>query len=398
MMIPHRLPTRIIAFLRRAVGGSARGASGGSVALYLVMITSLLLMTTTMLGARLSVSEVRQSSDIDQSNGAYYAAEAGVEEASRRLDINEDQHAELKEIFPEQYDGDDLHGDRAVLVDSEGERDIGGSFDIEHDNRSEHGDIKGRLAWRQRRVYEEPRTPHGTLVKDETVELDATGLRRECPGQEDYAGKDGKDCDGQDIFTRLDAIQLCWTDPADKDVHMEFTVLSYPKNSPERVDTDKYISEGGGGFETGDHSRLEHASESRRETCAEIRGKSGDLNSSRRYIVRVRPLFPNLDPPEEGRDAAEHTVDYRTKLIDESSGQPNPLFIPDNTVLIDVVGQSGDVRRRIIARKQRQGRILGIFDYVLYSGSDNLPLCKVGVQQSDVGYDTEDDCRVKRGS
>ena len=392
MMTPHRIPTRIIAFLRRTVGGEARGACAGSVALYLVLITSLLLMTTTMLGARLSVSELRQSSDIDQSNGAYYAAEAGVEEASRRLDINEDQHASLQEIFPEQYDGDDLHGDRAVLLDSDGERDIGGSFGIEHDNRSEHGDIKGRLAWRQRRVYEEPRTPHGTLVKDETVELDATDLRRECPGRDDYAGKDGKDCDGQDIFTRLDAIQLCWAPPPE-DVEMEFTVLSYPEDSPDRVDTDKYITNGVSGFARGDHSRLENASGQRDsyQYCAEVRR----LDSSRRYIVRVRPLFPRLDPPEEGRDASEYRVDYKTSLIDENSGQPNDLFIPDNTVLIDVVGQSGDVRRRIIARKQRQGRILGIFDYVLYSGSDNLPLCKVGVQQSDVQYNTDEECQVE---
>ncbi len=376
-------------------------AQTGSIALYLVMTISLLLMTTTVLGARLSISETQQGSDVDQSNAAYYAAEAGVEEASRRLDANENKRLALKEIFPEQWNSEagGQSGDRAVLIDNDGNSTFP-NVNINNDPRDEHGQIVGRLAWRQRRVYEEPRAPKGTLVKDETVELDASELRRECASGE-YAGEDEdndgtyEDCDGGDIFARFQGVELCWTSrPVRAD--MEFTVLSYPENSPENINTDKLISSGGGGAQNGNHVRLENTSGSAgHDNCAELQG----INSDRRYIFRVRPLFPQ-EGAQDQEDAGLYRVEYRTELLDQNSPNGNPLFIPDDTVLIDVTGQSGDVRRRIIARKQRQGRILGIFDYVLYSGSESLPLCKVGVQQRDepnipgVRYDLGDpQCR-----
>lgn len=348
----------------------------GSIALYLVMVISLLLMTATVLGARLSMSETRQSSDVDQSNAAYYAAEAGVEEASRRLDINREDRLTLQDIFPEQYRSGVQHGDRAQLLDGNGNSNLGGGFDINLDPRDDHSKIIGDLAWRQRRVYEEPRAPIGTLVKDETVEVDATELRRQCDGGY-YAGEDGDDCKrGTSIFSNFEGLEFCWN--SSRSARMEFTVLSYRVDSPQNVDTDKFISSGRGGTQHGDYIRLENAvgASNVYDNCVELELKS----KNRRYIFRTRPLFTQ-DEAQDQDEASQFRADYRTRLLD-SSDQSRPLFVPDDTVLIDVVGQSGDVRRRIIARKNRQGRILGIFDYVLYSGDQETPLCKVGVQQA----------------
>lgn len=355
--------------------------SAGSIAMYLVMIISILLVTTTVLGARLSLSESRQASDVDQSNAAYYAAEAGVEEASRRLDINRSERLTLQDIFPRQWSGSTQHGDRAVLVEEDGDSDPGGSFDIRKDTN--HDETYGRLSWRQRRVYQEPQAPVGILVKDETTELDTTELRRQCSGGY-YAGEDGKDCDGStNIFSNYEGVRFCWLPQQAGNADMEFTIISYPKNSPHNTDTDKFITSGDGG---GVSSSLDHV------TFNDVPPESDSYdycteaeidNKARRYIFRIRALFPQADAQLRGNPDNDtvYRAQYRSELLD-SSDYDQPLFIPDNTVLIDVVGQSGDVRRRIVARKQRQGRILGIFDYVLYSGDDNLPLCKVGVQQA----------------
>lgn len=344
----------------------------GSIALYLVMIIAILLMTTTTIAARLSIGELAQSSEVDLSDAAYYAAEAGIEEASRRLDVNDDAELEIPQIFPEQFangvNGGEQHGDRAVLVNDSGSSMIGSSLAINRDRASQHSTYYGLVAWRQRKVYEEPINPFGNLVVDESVELDATNLRRECPeGSKNYRGADGWDCEGSptSIFASFDGVKFCWTPSSGVNPDIEMTTISYPANNIKNITTEKMLINSSGG--SGIHINFSDGGDPDGvyDRCASIRVNS----KSRRYIFRIRPLHAGLR--------------YRTELLDARNGNPGPLFLANNTVLIDSIGQVGEVRRRIIARKQRNGRILGIFDYVLYSGDPDLPLCKVGVNQDE---------------
>lgn len=369
----------------------SRYSERGGIALYLVMIVSILLMTTTVVASRLAVSELSQASEVDQSDGAYYAAEAGVEEASRRLDANTNEELTLAEIFPEQFvngaNGGSQHGDRMELIDDNGSQNLGGSLGIQADPASDHADYFGRLSWRQRRVYEEPLAPLGTQVKDESIQLDTTDLRREVNGI--IYGEDGLDSDGSVIHNAFGGVEYCWTPKAPSgpiSPELELTVLSYPSGNAGAIETEKYIFSANSNATSGRHISISAAGVNPTEqdlyaNCVDITTN----NPNRRYIFRIRPLFGGVG----GANPNAYQVSYRTKLIDNrlSSHQPGssqpPLYIPGSTVLIDVVGQSGDIRRRIVARKERTGRILGIFDYVLYSGDPVLPLCKAGVQQSD---------------
>ncbi|MEX0749097.1 MAG: hypothetical protein WD467_01600 [Candidatus Saccharimonadales bacterium] len=376
----------------RSLQPQHRMDSQGSVALYLVMIMSILLMTTTVVASRLAISELSQASEVDLSDAAYYAAEAGVEEASRRLDANTSVELELAEIFPEQYtngaNGGSQHGDRMQLTDSDGGSNLGGSLGIAADPESDHADIFGRLSWRQRRVYEEPLAPLGTQVKDESIQLDTTELRREINGT--IYGNDGTDSDGSSIHAAFGGIEYCWTPKGPGNVtvlpDLELTVLSYPSNNAGAIETEKYVFSEVSNVQSGRFINISVAGTNPTEqdlyaNCIDIT----TTDTSRRYIFRVRPLFAGASDSNPNA----YQVSYRTKLIDTrlNSHQPGstqpPLYIPGSTVLIDVVGQSGDIRRRIVARKERNGRILGIFDYVLYSGDPVLPVCKVGVQQVD---------------
>ena len=359
----------------------------GSIALYLVGIISILLVTATSVGVRLAVSEMRQASEVDQSDAAYYAAEAGIEEASRRLDVN-DNTLDLEYIFPEQFDGDAHHGDRAVLIDGDGESSLG-ALNIVSDVFSQHNDRFGRLTWRQRRVYEEERPPSGSQVKDESIELDASEIRQRC-GTDSIAGEDGFDCFGNDIYDTFGGVEYCWNNrsPGPTSEHLELTALSYPAGDASNVVTEKVLLDSvmSSTVSLGHIAVGPGGSSDQYDNCRDITISSD--SSARRFIFRIRPLFPSavLDGPYQMSD---YSIDYRTRILQGSTADYNPdrpMFFPDDTVLIDAVGRSGDTRRRIVARKERQGRILGIFDYVVYSGDPNIPLCRAGVEQSDVGY------------
>lgn len=381
----------------------------GGVGLFMVMIVSLLLMTTTTIAARMAMSESRQASEVDQSDAAYYAAEAGIMEAAHRIDVDSERSTDitggsptpLEEIFPEQYEhgenGGDRHGDRAVLGEFGNNFATGSQLDIEPDRFDEHSEVFGQIAWRQRQVYEEPRMPFGTQVKDESVELDLTSLRQLCDPQgfggdnDDYAGEDGQDCDGNDIFALMDGMEYCWSRdvPGAARPEFEVTILSYPSGNATNIATDKVKVDANtsSGVSVAPGVMLQmSSSDGSYEHCMEFEFS----NSNRRYIFRIKPLFDGVNA-QVNPDG--HRVDYQTRLLHDDP-QDRPLFIARNTVIIDSVGQSGETRRRIVARKDRDGRVLGIFDFTLYSGGSG-PLCKPGVQQDDVVYyEIEEFCRV----
>lgn len=341
----------------------------GAIAIFLSVAISILLLTVTVYAARLAVSEVRQSSQIDRSDQAYYAAEAGIEEALRRIDSAPEK--DIEEVFPEQ-NSSPYKADQAALT---GESDELIPLIVE--SEANEPEI-APLAWRNRRVYDSDVSPSGTQVKDESIQLDLSDLRQ-ATASGSSCGPDNA-CDGQPLYPRFNGIEYCWT-PTAGSPKFEWTIISWPENNISSSSIRKVLLEK-------NHTpvNITYGSFTSRINPTPYDGCTNFniSDKNRRYIIRIKPLFEVGNPSSQ--DA--FTVTYRVQLQDSIPGEP--LFIQDDSILIDVVGQSGEIRRRVIAKKERNGRLLGIFDFLLYSGDPNLPLCKFGVQQQDVGYNLTD--------
>jgi hypothetical protein len=354
----------------------------GVIAIFLATILAILLLTTTTYAARVSISELNQSSQIDQSEAAYYAAEAGVEDAIRRIDQSV-PGSSIQQIFPQQFDATNSQPGDSYSLSGDGT-----SAQIITDTGS-----NGSLSWRHRRVYQQSSSFFGTLVKDQTEQFDMTELCRRMPtGVYGTAGCTpsgvqpvGKDFDGSDIFNKLTGLQFCWNDNS-PGAQLEITDVSYPSGNASAVTTQKYITAGGSMF-NGPLSVTTGATSTLPVQAQPQPGFSYcftyAISSASRHIIRVKVLVDGV----AAANADQYSVSYRAQLI-ENPAQASPvnsLYLPNQSYIIDVVGESGDIHRRVVARKLANGQLLGVFDYVLYSGDPLKDLCKIGVPQSDTG-------------
>ncbi len=364
-------------------------SEAGVIAIFLSVIISILLLTSTTLAARVTVVELNQASSVDQSEQAYYAAEAGVEEAARRIDLN--PHATARQMFPNQYDGAGvLYGDtlNKNFTNLDPLLDQAQPFDL------------GEVSWRSRKVYEEGSAFNGLQVKDETVQFDTTEICRKVGGVT-YGTKTcpptgvvDQDVSppGANIFSNFNGLQYCWTPNGGTVPSIELTDVFYAAgglNTPNPVTTEKTMiyAPGSPSFRGNipqkNGMQVLVTSAGGGQTCFQFTNNGGNNFVNFRYIFRVKPIFTT-------GSNQNFSVNYQATLMESTVYPPNQkLYLPNNSFLIDVVGQSGDIKRRVVARKLRSGRLIGIFDYVLYSGSSTTPLCKGGVAQSDglVGSD-----------
>lgn len=348
-----------------------RNEQSGAIAIFISMAVSLLLVTVTTYATRLSISEVRQSSQVEQSDRSYYAAEAGIEEALQRIDSNPD--SKIEDLFPAYVVETGQNGDRAVLQDFDGS--IPNQLIIREDTPNAGGGTEsvGLLSWRNRRVYDADLAPTGVIVKDEPLQLDLGRLKtRDSLGNEAPLAN----------YNQVQGLDFCWT-PSRNNAILEWTVLHYPANDADNVTTNKSLITLGTGTVGAPSDSFQIRQ--RPGSGGYTRCNRFTINdTSRRYIIRVKPIFEgvgNASPVVQN----QNVVSYQASINETYA--PGSVFIDDGTVLIDVVGESGNNRRRIIAKKERNGRLLGIFDFLLYQGEANTPLCKLGVQQSDVIYD-----------
>jgi len=82
-----------------------------------------------------------------------------------------------------------------------------------------------------------------------------------------------------------------------------------------------------------------------------------DGGSNARMVLRIRPRY--------------NAASYRIRFYDSSG---NEVFMPDGSATIDVTARSGNYLRRVIAKKQLVPKIYdGVFDNALFSGGD---ICK----------------------
>lgn len=357
----------------------------GVIAIFFASIIALLLFTTTTYAARVTVSELNQASQVDRSEAAYYAAEAGIEQAIRTIDLAPET-ASVQEMFPEQFTSSvNQPGDTYTLED-----DAGNAFVANAVSTDDNSASRGELSWRHRRVYSQSVTYTGTQVKDETQQIDATLLQRRCTGGATIDDSDPTASTPDCLFPgtlhgNFKGIQYCWT-PNTPGARIELTVVSYPNASPTSITTAKYITDGTAPL-VGPTFSVDPAAAA---LAAYSYCFNYNVNPANRYIFRMKPIFPTVGAPAPVNSSQnQYSVKYRAQLVETvpvlSANQR--MYIPNDSYLIDVVGESGDIHRRVVARKLRNGRLLGIFDFALYSGDPGKDLCKIGVSQSDVTYD-----------
>lgn len=394
-----------------------KSQDSGVIAIFLAAIIGILLLTSTTFAARVSSSELNQSSQVDQSEAAYYAAEAGVEEAIRRLAVN--PTGSVCQIFPEQY-GLSLNtiqsgvcpnaasqvGDYAVLGDSANPSAYEGTNLTVAKEGPSAANLPG-IAWRYRKVSAQGSSFTGTQVKDESVQFDTSELcRRAATGDiwgtaacDPLTANLGNDPLGNvpptsapPIANSLLGLQYCWTANPGQTPDIEFTDVYW--TDVNQIKTEKTIlsypyTAGSPVFASGLTLTATTGSSATPAQpaygyCVRLNTTAPGVAPGTKFIFRFKPLYPGVTGNAQTQNA--YNITYHAELIDAHNGAPQfPLYLPTNTFLIDVVGESGDIKRRIVAKVTRNGGILGIFDYLIYSGLGS-DLCKPGITQLEGAY------------
>ena len=348
-----------------------RGATG----IIVVLTLSLVFTGVGVSAARKASSEIRNSSANDLSARASAAADAGIEEAFRRLEENPTED-DLEVLFPESESGS--RGDYSILVDEEGE-------EVPIDVRPDNGPPSGGLEyWEQRSVYQASFNTEGIQQKDEVIQADLSDL-----AQLNAAGRicdvnpsiDNEDCSGNQIHGNLEGINYCVVNRADDGLEpvFEWTVTHYSATNPADIVVEKYLEDYAADGVDAPGSPINSASRGN-QICYEYTIPNSH-RSNRRYIFRIKPIYEQSSANSPSLNVQQtYRVDYRVELNTDgiSGGQ---VVVLDNSVVVDVTGVAGggDIAVRKIAKKDRNGRLLGVFDYVLYSGDPSFPLCKAGV-------------------
>lgn len=351
----------------------------GAIAIFLATILALLLLVTTTYAARITISEIQQSSQVDRSEKAYYAAEAGIEDAIYKLQ-NKTEEQKLEDLFPAMFTPN-ANGDMAIMVDNTGAWSPTTILSAVRNDDSSDGNWQ--LAWRNRIVSTgSSESSIGTQPKDVTKEFDASNLTRAGSASVDYNDFAG--------------IQYCWRDAATLPASIEMTIISWDagSNSGSNVDSSTIKTEKlafGLNYSVG-QQQLNGSHTNASPTACQDNAYSNAINfniplsytddlgttylpRNRRYIFRIKPFYDQSQA--NLADQSSYRVDYRVFLKDEGVG--NPLRINEGGYTIDVVGQSGEIRRRLVARLSADAGLIGVFDYLLYSGGGDL--CKLGIEQ-----------------
>ncbi len=381
----------------------------GAVAIFLVTILSILLVVSTTYAARLTVSELNQSSQVGQSEQAYYAAEAGVEDAFYNQDLGN----------PIPVGGTcatgTADGDYATLPAATSNGEPTPAVDC-GDVTSQA--IGNQIAWRNRNVFTTATTTGGIINygqqhKDETLDIDTTSISKHSPGSSDC--QDTGSSSGCGALNHYTGLQYCWgPSPATSTPRIEFTAISWdasnnnsdvnssiitekavvaldangvPKQGTQTASSYILLSTGiiydGKTYfpspPQGTKFCFNFAFKDPTKSLAQNLAKAPDGSANgRRYIFRIKPLFTSTssNPPSGTQDT--NSVNVVAKLLNDYPNTNQWLYVAGNLKLVDVTGQSGSVKRRIIAKRLASGQILDLLDYVIYSGSPAKDLCKAG--------------------
>lgn len=297
----------------------------GVVALITSIVVGLLLVVITTSGIALMNSELRQATDYDQSVKAYYAAEAGVEDALAVIRRNLDQAA--IDPIPDSPDCNPLDPAEA--------------------------DLGGGISYTCQIVTSQSNLIEGELGAEESVQIDLSGLKLASGARVrvEWNQQTSSPDSGSDPRT-LSGIPAQFPpnniNPADTSYWpgrfpavMETTFLEYPDRTFNAADIShnivvaKPISGGGHPTVSWRDNRKPRLSGCRDKTdgdynCAIVfRSFSGDHN----YVLRLQARYSQAH--------------YRISITNSSG---DVLKAPKGQVLVDVTGRAGDVFRRVIVK------------------------------------------------
>jgi hypothetical protein len=337
----------------------------GAMALIATIIIAVLISVITAGLSRGFSSEFRQTTDVQNSDRAFYAAEAGVEDALQRIKDNSDP---LRNPSPYYYTETPVPGDPqgASRADATGQviasplfRHIGPGNDL---TASAQADDPG-AKWIYRSIKLVDQQSEGALKRDQSVQVD---------------------------FSRagLSKLVIEWNDAVVDSGKQGSWLTGFPSNwaasqEPAAMQLNLASWAEGGGVVTSfapSVTYLGRPCQSRNigpgpapvlPSCAlDGAGQDVTFNAARQY--RLRWEIP-LDQGSfyVARLRAKFTgTHYRVTAYDTAGA---PVVVPDKYITIDVTGKAGETYRRLVVKKQYQADIFSIFDFALASEQD---LCK----------------------
>lgn len=349
------------------LGDSERGA----VALISVIITAVLIsIITTGLSRGLS-NEARQTTDINESSRAFYAAEAGVEDALQRIKDHStcptsNPGCDVSDLYYyTETDGvaNDAFGNPLSPVRSPVFRHVGVGDDLGSATQS---DDPGAV-WIHRYVKLTSQESEGLLKRDESMQLDfsTSGISR-ITIEWDVAG-DSKKTSGW-----LANFPSNWAESGEPAL-LEATLVSWNETGGQVTSFDPVRKHLGRACMTNNTCpdslpsgmQITHQPASQYHFKWEITGTA--LDPAKLYVLRLKSWFA----PTHYRVTAYNTGGQLVEL-------------PENFITIDVTGKSGDTYRRLVVKKRYQAEIFSVFDFALAS---EQAMCKSFTLYGDFSLD-----------
>lgn len=304
----------------------------GFVALPVAALVSLLLMVSTVSAVGLAVNETRQATDSDQAVRAYYAAEAGVEDAVLRIKDN---------ISPS-----------GVLAESVVNRDCTGP------NGS--ATLTNGTSYTCQKITQTINALTGALAQEQPVQISATEFTKLTISWDLPADSVTRAPGSTPLFPPNPGQP--WTYPA----ALEFSIINY-KSGDVNSDQKNF------GIKTavlkpdinGDVIDLADIRPATSKTPTRCGGGSSysckmditgfDPRPGYYYILRFRPRY-----------AGTH---YKLQFFNGST----PVEVTDQFATVDVTAKAGNVFRRVVAKIEIKQGVASGLDYVLFSDND---ICK----------------------
>jgi len=333
------------------------GRQQKGVALIITIILSGIMLTSVAFFAKEMLDEVKASTRIDNSLVAYYAAEAGLEEAL--LEFRYDRSAEIS-----------WENDNNPDVDvTENQNNTPRCVNLDNNSRinpSQCGKEYLIPYFAVKMWYKTPSITDLTILKDDVVEMEIPNMTQDVTIEWDW-----------------DITQI----PPDSGFRMEITVYDgetgeiIPKEGLfdefDRQITDSKEQYGGKFFTEPDD-------------YPEVTLEKSKIGPGKK-IVRIRPWYTKRFPLSTDPDDPHYNIYTQGSCNTGTEGSncrvgidnvvpavvlsvnktPTPDLIGAPFTYIESLGYYGGVIRKITAKIDRSsGKILGIFDFVIYSASE----------------------------
>lgn len=297
----------------------------------IALITTIILMSIMLASVSVvskeMLDEVKNSTRIDNSLIAYYAAEAGLEDAL--LELRYDHEAEISKENDANPDSVDV---TCTTANPCTPRTVNMSSDqIDYGNKAFNTSYYDVVMWNKSSQILDQK-----ILKDDTAEFVIPNMT-------------------QNLILNWDTNP---NTPGNSDYRVEITVYDENGNMiPAFPETDSQGRTGGKQFTDPGVTR------------ATIPTSIG----SGKKTIRIKPSYVNKNPDSSGAytKGAPITGDTPSISLSINKNTTTGNLIASTITNIESVGYYGGVARKISATVDRtSGNILSIFDYTIYSGSD----------------------------